>query len=30
MRDNGLEYDFIGEFSNGGLTAICGKSKKWG
>lgn len=30
MRDNGLEYDFIGEFSNGGLAAICGKSKKWG
>ena len=30
MRDNGLEYDFSGEFSNGGLAAICGKSKKWG
>lgn len=30
MRDNGLEYDFIGEFSNGGLAAIYGKSKKWG
>ena len=30
MRDNGLEYDFIGEFLNGGLAAICGKSKKWG
>ena len=30
MRDDWLEYDFIGEFSNGGLAAICGKSKKWG
>ena len=30
MRDNWLEYDFIGEFLNGGLAAICGKSKKWG
>lgn len=30
MRDNWLEYDFIGEFSNGGLAAICDKSKKWG
>ena len=30
MRDNGLKYDFIGEFSKDGLAAICGKSKKWG